>query len=203
MSMNVDKQPIGEFISSVAMKTPTPGGGAVASVTAALAAALGQMVLNYSLGKKSLAAHENANIAALTNLREAALRALDLAEADAIAYGRLNELWKLEQHDAVRVAEFPKAVHEAIAAPRGVLMLSLTMLRVLRTLPGTTNSMLKSDLAIAAVLAEAAVRAAAWNVRINLPLVDNAETTDTLDREIQDSLNEAHELSSAIEIACK
>jgi formiminotetrahydrofolate cyclodeaminase len=82
-------------------------------------------------------------------------------------------------------------------------MLSLTMLRVLRTLPGTTNSMLKSDLAIAAVLAEAAVRAAAWNVRINLPLVDNAETTDTLDREIQESLNEAHELSSAIEIACK
>jgi methenyltetrahydrofolate cyclohydrolase len=201
--MDLGNQSIDNFLRSVAAKSPTPGGGAVASVTAALAAALGQMVLNYSLGKKSLAAHENANTAALKNLEEASAHALQLAEADAIAYGRLNQLWKLDQSDPRRVAEFPQAVSDAIAAPRNVLNLALSMLRLLRMLPATTNSMLKSDLAIAGVLAEAASRAAAWNVRINLPLVENAETADSLNRELQESLHEAHTLASAIEIACR
>jgi formiminotetrahydrofolate cyclodeaminase len=203
MSMELQRQTIQEFLDGVAAKTPTPGGGAVASVTAALAAALGRMVLNYSVDKKSLASHQQSNREALRALTDLGAAALQMAEADANAYGRLNELWKLDENDAHRVAEFPAAVNAAIQAPRDVLHASLTMLRLLRMLPDTTNAMLKSDLAIAAVLAEAAARSAAWNVRINLPLLDNAESADALNREIHESLSEAHSLSSAIEIACQ
>ena len=45
-----------------------PGGGSVAALAGALAAAMGEMVLNYSIGKKDLAAHEPV-------LREACTRA--------------------------------------------------------------------------------------------------------------------------------
>ena len=38
------------LLESLAAKQPTPGGGAVASLTAAIGAALAQMVVNYSLG---------------------------------------------------------------------------------------------------------------------------------------------------------
>ena len=40
-----------EFSDMLAAKTPAPGGGAVAAVTAAHAAALGAMVLEFTIGK--------------------------------------------------------------------------------------------------------------------------------------------------------
>jgi formiminotetrahydrofolate cyclodeaminase len=46
------------LLAQIAAKSPTPGGGAVACATGALAAALAGMVVSYSLGKKSLAAHQ-------------------------------------------------------------------------------------------------------------------------------------------------
>ena len=45
-----------EFSDMLAAKTPTPGGGAVAAVTASHAAALGAMVLEFTLGKPKFAA---------------------------------------------------------------------------------------------------------------------------------------------------
>ena len=48
---------IGSALEAIAAKQPTPGGGAVASLTAALAAATARMVLHYSLGKPLLAEH--------------------------------------------------------------------------------------------------------------------------------------------------
>ncbi len=41
---------IAAFLNATAEKQPTPGGGAVAAVAGALACAIGEMVLNYSVG---------------------------------------------------------------------------------------------------------------------------------------------------------
>jgi formiminotetrahydrofolate cyclodeaminase len=192
-----------EFLQAVAAKSPTPGGGAVASVTAALAAALAQMVVQYSIGKKSLAAHDEIHKAGLERLKNDLIAALDLAEEDAKAYGELNELWKLDQNDPRRKREFPGAVQRAIAAPRRVLDLSLTMLNTMRSLMGLTNSMLASDLAIAAVLADAAARAAAWNMRINLPLLADESQRADVGRFIDTSMASAHALCDQIESGCR
>ena len=50
--------PIGDFLNAAAAKQPAPGGGSVAALAGALAAAMGEMVLNYTVGKKNLAQHE-------------------------------------------------------------------------------------------------------------------------------------------------
>ena len=44
-----------EFLSATAAKTPTPGGGSVAALVAAIGASLAQMALGFSVGKKALA----------------------------------------------------------------------------------------------------------------------------------------------------
>lgn len=200
--MNFEQAVIREFLDSLAAKTPTPGGGSVASITAALAAALGQMVLNYSIGKKSLAAHDATNRQAIETLQRLGHEAIELAEADARAYGQLNELWKLKQDDPRRMREFPGAVDAAIAAPRAVMDCSLHMLDLMLKMPETTNAMLKSDLAIAAILADAAVRAAAWNVRINLSLLtDQSQRMDT-QASMASQLAQSHEACALIEKAC-
>ncbi|MCA3005337.1 MAG: cyclodeaminase/cyclohydrolase family protein [Planctomycetaceae bacterium] len=168
--------PIGAFLDGLAAKTPTPGGGAVAALTGATAAALGQMVLAYSIGKKDLAEHQPALEADRGQLQRARGLFLALAEEDAAAYRLLNELQRLPAEDARRKAEMGKAVEASIGAPMACLAAACDLLRLFEPLPPKTNKFLRSDLAIAAMLAETAARAAAENVKINLPLLtDDAQ----------------------------
>lgn len=200
--MRLDDLTIRDLLTSIAAKTPTPGGGAVASITAALAAALAQMVVNYSVGKKSLAAYDAMHLAALKSLGALSNKALELAEVDALAYARLNELGKLARDDARRAREYGPALDAAIEAPRAVVHTSIEMLNLMRSLVGTTNPMLNSDLAIAAVLAEAAARCAAWNVHINLTLLESASRGAEIEAAVQRDLQQAGLISASIERAC-
>lgn len=163
-----------EFAERLASRTPTPGGGAVAAVTAAHAAALGAMVLEFTVGRSKWAAHEAANRTALARLGELRAAALALADRDAAAYGALNALWKLPADDPARASAWPAAVAEAIDAPQAILDLSAVVAATCGTLAGRTNANLASDLAIAADLARLAARAAAHNVHVNLPSVGDA-----------------------------
>lgn len=95
MSEKLAKLSMQEFADRLASKAPSPGGGAVAAVTAAHAAALGCMVLAYTLGKPKFAAHENENQLALQSLQRSQIEAFALADEDAVAYANLSALWKL------------------------------------------------------------------------------------------------------------
>jgi formiminotetrahydrofolate cyclodeaminase len=57
--------PITVFLDAAAAKQPTPGGGSIAALAGALAASMGEMVLNYSVNKKDLQSHRRELEAAL------------------------------------------------------------------------------------------------------------------------------------------
>jgi formiminotetrahydrofolate cyclodeaminase len=133
------------------------------------------MVVGYAIGKAKFAAHDAAHRAALLRFETGRLRAIELAESDACAYGALNRLWKLPKDDPARTG-FDEAVRAAIAAPEATLMLAAETVAALEVLVGTTSASLASDLRIAFDLAVAATDAAIENVRINTPsLADRAE----------------------------
>ncbi len=180
---------VAAFAHALAAKTPTPGGGAVAGVTAAHAAGLLAMVIGYSVGKRVFQAFESEGAALLAAARTAVDAALAAANADAAAYGRLNALWKLPPEDPARQAGWDAAVHDAIAAPFLIVRLAAEVAGHCRTLAGHTAKHLDSDLAIAVDLAAAAARAAAWNVRVNLPSVASAEERITLERDLEELLD--------------
>jgi methenyltetrahydrofolate cyclohydrolase len=188
------------LLDAIAAKTPAPGGGAVAPIVAALGAALARMVLRYSQGRKALAEHDALHADSLAALDALSSRLLDLAADDAAAYGRLSALMKLAEDDPQRIAQWSDAVDAAVAAPRAVLNECVSALGVFAQLPGRTSRMLASDLAIAAVLAEAAARSAAWNIRINLPLLTDGAAA--LEREAADAVDRAGSLCARIEQAC-
>ena len=191
-----------ELLDAIAAKTPTPGGGAVASMTLAMATALAQMVVNYSIGKKSLASHDALHQRTLRELQLVRFDALKLAEQDAKAYATLNELLKLKEGDPRRQRELPKAVADAIDAPMTVLRHATRSLELLHELCGKTSAMLNSDLAIAALLTDAAAQAAAWNVRINLPLIADTTRANDLaaatDREVAAAAERAAQVRQSI-----
>lgn len=160
------------LLDALAAATPTPGGGASAAVAGAVAAAQAAMVAAFAEGKPRYEAHAEANAQAHRRLLAARDGFLAAADEDAAAYGRLNAAWSRDRDDPERTA----AVDAAVAAPSRMIDLALETLDATDALVGRTSPMLASDLAVAAQLAEAAARAAACSVRVNLPeLADEAD----------------------------
>jgi formiminotetrahydrofolate cyclodeaminase len=196
------EQPLADLLASLASKTPAPGGGAAAGLLGATGAALAGMVVAYSIGKK---AHEG-DRAALEDAtqRLGAMRDafLALADEDAQAYASLNALQKKPADDPVRIEQEPGALRRAIDAPESARRLAMDLLTLVESLEGRTNKWLASDLAIAAVAAEAAAVAAGWNVRINAPGLPGAEGAAFLDR-VRAGDAEAGAIRARVETACR
>lgn len=162
---------IDEFLDQLSAKIPAPGGGAAAGVVGATAAATAGMVVSYSLGRKSLADHQEFLEDCQSRLARARAVFLTLADEDAAAYIVLNGLMKLPEDHPERVAGWAGAVAGAVAPPRAMLATAGEVLRICESMCGRINPHLRSDLGVAGVLAEAAARSAAWNIAINLPLL--------------------------------
>ncbi len=192
----------GELLSQIAAKTPAPGGGAVAGATGALGAALGSMVVAYSLGRKSLDRHQSTLEAAAATLERARRVLVELADEDAAAYAQYAQLAKLPEDDPKRIAEMPGVAALCLQAPQAAAATACDVLRLLEDLTGITNRHLRSDLAIAAILAEAAAKAAWWNVLVNLANLPDGRERDRIAAAVQGMLEEAEQRRQRIERAC-
>ena len=82
-----DERTLAGYVAAVASGEPTPGGGSVVSVVAALGAALGEMVCNLTLGRSADAAEAELRpvVGRLKFLRD---RLLAVARVDETAYRR-------------------------------------------------------------------------------------------------------------------
>lgn len=196
---------VSELLDKVADRTPAPGGGAVASVVGALGAALASMAMNYSL-RKSTPENDRQRIeSVLAALERDRSRYLKFAGEDARAYGEMNRLQKLPADDPERRDKWGDAVIAATEAPMGVVRLGVEMLRRLDPALDHCNRWLLSDFAIAAELAEAACRAGAWNVRVNLPVLeeDSPGVAAQLRGEMDRLLEEASKRVRSIGVRCQ
>src|SRR5438034_4601550 len=81
---------IDAFLSAAAAKQPAPGGGSVTALVGALAAAMVEMVVNYSIGKKDLAEHQPTFHHALAELSRARALLLELMVEDQAAFEALT-----------------------------------------------------------------------------------------------------------------
>lgn len=193
---------LGPLATSVAAHTPAPGGGAVAPAVGALAAALGSMVVAYTEGKMKYAEHAALHASAAERLGAFRARLLEAADNDAAAYEALNDAMAIDKDDPDRAARVAAAAAGAASVPAGVITACHELLDLLEALAGRTNRMLRSDLAIAAILAEACCRASAWNVRINLPLMSLGPDRDNLAILADSASGKARELADRVEHAC-
>ncbi len=160
------------FTASVASSAPVPGGGTVVALVGSLAAALVQMVGALTVGRKKYAAVES-------EMKELGLRAShlvrrlgELKDEDARAYAAVSEAYKLpketDEQKQVRDAAIQAGLMKAAEVPLETARWcgEVAALAAICAEKGNTNA--ASDAGVAALLADAACRGAAYNVRINV-----------------------------------
>ena len=193
------KTSITDFLNATAAKQPTPGGGSVTALAGALAAAMGEMVLNYSVGKKDLAAYQSELQAGLSELTRARSLLLGLMQEDQAAYEALTAARKLPASSPTRQKELDVALVACIRVPQAMGATALAILAEADRLVDKVNHHLLSDLAVCCELAMATLRSAGYNVRVNLPELQDPNDRTRVQREIDDMLARAtHVVARAV-----
>jgi methenyltetrahydrofolate cyclohydrolase len=168
---------ISSFLEELAARTPAPGGGAVAALQAAQAAALLAMVARYSDGPRS-AGHEELVAAVLTEADRLRAECVALITADAEAFGSVAAAYTLPrdtaEQKAVRSAAIAAALIPATAPPAEVVAASARLLGLAAALCPVANRSVIGDLAAAVASIRAAAAAGRINIEANLPGMSDA-----------------------------
>jgi len=187
------------FLAAIASSNPVPGGGSVAAHAGALAAALTQMVTALTIGKKKYAPVD-------AEMKEAALRAAALGnqlaalvKRDAEAYARVSEAYKLPKEPAEAATRRSETVTSALLKAAEVPLdtaraaVEVAQLAALVAEKGNANAV--TDAGVAALLAHAAAKGAAYNVRVNVQALDEKSKGQSLARDAEQLVKKAGELA--------
>ena len=170
--MKLVEQRVIDFVAATASKEPTPGGGAIAALTAATGAALAEMVANLTFGKKGYEAVQPEMEELQAKAEAIRKRMLELSQADADVFNIFMNALGLpkntDEEKAARTAAIQQAYKDAAMVPFefGEVANQIFDLAELASRKGNQN--LITDGIIAAINARAAVKSAFLNVRINL-----------------------------------
>jgi len=155
------------FLDQTAARTPTPGGGSVAALAGALACAMARMVAEYSVSKEPAPEANERVGAVLVRLRRAELIMRALITSDAEAYAALSAASKSANRPPAGRSRRADALLKAISVPMETAAVASNVLSTLDEFKDAASKYLLSDLGVAAVLADATARAAAYSVMAN------------------------------------
>ena len=170
--MKLVEQRVIDFVAATASKEPTPGGGAIAALTAATGAALAEMVANLTFGKKGYEAVQTEMEELQAKAEAIRERMLELSQADADVFNIFMNALGLPKHTdeekAARTAAIQQAYKDAAMVPFEIGELANQIFDLAELASRKGNQNLITDGIIAAINARAAVKSAFLNVRINL-----------------------------------
>ena len=170
--MKLVEQRVIDFVAATASKAPTPGGGAIAALTAATGAALAEMVANLTFGKKGYEAVQTEMEELQAKAEAIRKRMLELSQADADVFNIFMNALGLpkntDEEKAARTAAIQQAYKDAAMVPFEIGELANQIFDLAELASRKGNQNLITDGIIAAINARAAVKSAFLNVRINL-----------------------------------
>jgi glutamate formiminotransferase/formiminotetrahydrofolate cyclodeaminase len=190
---------VAAFVDQLASAAPVPGGGSAAAIAGSLAAGLVAMVASLSQDRPKYAAHAALHEDAIAAGRGLATRFLELADEDAAAYAAFGAAMKLpretDHEREVRTAAISQAARVAAEVPYRTVQACAEVVGWAESLAGRSNRNASSDLAVAALLAVAASRAAAANVYVNLPAIGDESASRELYRRTEGLADDVERLA--------
>lgn len=176
------------FISELATKAPTPGGGGASAYCGALASALASMVGNLTVGKKKYASVGTEVEQALEELADLREGLIALIDADAQAFEPLAASWKMPastpQEQEIKRRATQAALVDACAVPLEIMGACAKVIVLCEFMAHNGSVMALSDAGVAALFAQAALEGASLNIIINAQsLEDEAIAADFMTKQ--------------------
>jgi len=162
--------PVG-FLDAVAANTPAPGGGAVAALAGALAAALVAMVGRLTVGKRRYADVQDEATEAVAQAEKLRAALTVRMDEDSASFNAVMAAYKLPKDtpeaQQTRDTAIQSAMLRATAVPLATARDALAALELAHRVAAKGNVNAISDAATAAWMAVASIQSAALNVRVN------------------------------------
>lgn len=190
----IRSETVHEYLTRLASRQPTPGGGAAAALHAAQGAALVAMVARYTTGAK-YEQHADFVERIISGAEALIVEALELADSDEQVFQAVLASYRLpsgsDELKAARAAAIENALADAARIPAELITVAGKVVNLAEELFDVANPAVISDIAAAADAARAAATTARVNIDINVVAVKDgpararlAAETDGLEEKV-------------------
>lgn len=185
----IEKETIGSWGDALASKEPIPGGGSASALCGSLAAALGQMVANLTIGKKRYEDVQEEMQQSLFALNIMQLELTALADKDAKVFEPLAAAYGMpsstEEEKKEKEAVMEERLLAATLVPIQMMEKISAVLDILELLEEKGSAMAVSDVGVGVQLARAAMNGAVMNVYTNTKSMKNREKAEELSKKAE------------------
>jgi len=189
--MLIDKK-VSNFLEELASNSPTPGGGSVAALAGALGAALISMVGNLTVGKKKYEDVEEDIKKIISSSEKLRYELSQLIEEDVKVFNNFMATYKMpketEDEKKIRTEKIQEALIEAAKVPLKTTYKCLDIMILSQEVAEKGNVNVISDAGVAVLMAEAALKSAILNVKINLRMIKDEKVRTELSSSIKELL---------------
>ena len=190
------------FAQELASDSPAPGGGSVAALSGALAAALSAMVGRLTVGKEKYKDSWQEMEGVRDDADALCRTLLELMEKDTEAFNAYMAAMKLpkdtDEAKATRKEAMQKAAKESTSVPLQTLEACLASAKLGERAAKYGNTNALSDAASAVMLSRAGGRAALYNVLINLSGIADAAFVEQYNKRSAAVMAELDALAAAV-----
>ena len=177
-----------DFLARTASGSPVPGGGSIAALSAAIAAALSEMVAHLTIGKKGYETLEKEMQDIAKDAFQYRERFIKTIDRDSDAYNDVLTAFQLpkgtDQEQTHRKRAIQEALKEAALVPLDVARDAFKIIELAGKVLKQGNKNAVTDAAVAVMMARTAVLSALYNVKINLSTIKDTNFIKDVDKEV-------------------
>ena len=206
----MNQQSLQSYLDKLSSSAATPGGGAVAALTGAQAAALISMVCNLTKSKTKRAASnsadDDANDKPNDQAKETRAQFDQLADDDIEGFTAVMTAYKMPKSNPQERSDqhttLQDALKHAAQAPLQTATLASSLAQDIQRLSEIGNKNLITDVGIAALLIPATVQAAKMNVLINLSSMQDEQFIKNALAALESATSQASPLTKLADSIC-
>lgn len=176
------------FTALTESKSASPGGGSVAALTGALAAALTGMVANLTKGRKKYIQYDEEMVDLEKKAKSLSIQLLNSIQEDSDSFDLYMKALKLPKETSeekkIRKEAMESGLKEAIRVPYHTAELAYSVLELAEVAVARGNQNAVTDGKAGVILACAAIDCAILNVRINLESIKDEQFSEKYEREV-------------------
>lgn len=182
--MTISELSIKEFLSRTASDSTVPGGGSVAALSAAFAAALTEMAANLTVGKKKYKTVEEDMKSLAKEASRYREKLLKDADRDSEAYTQVMAAYSLpkntDEEKSIRNEAVQKGLKAAASVPLEVANDAFKLMYLAEKAAKYGNKNTVTDALVAVVTARSAALSALCNVRTNLKQITDRQFVEDI-----------------------